>query len=111
MAKKNIYIALGKRIQEERKNLNMTQEELAEKINVTPKFISFMERGLGLPSVETLISLSKALSVSMDDLVSGKKIKKNEVLANQIIDLLSDLSDKQQKQFFKALKEIKKSFE
>lgn len=110
MAKKNIYIVLGKRIQEERKKLNMTQEELSEKISVTPKFISFMERGLGLPSVETLIGLSKALSISIDDLVCDKKIKKNEILANQIIDLISDLSEKQQKQFFKALKEIKKSF-
>lgn len=46
-----------------RKQRNLTQLELAEKINVSSDFIGLMERGVNSPSFKTLENLSKALGV------------------------------------------------
>ena len=51
----------GKFIMERRKQLGMTQAELAEKINVTDKAVSRWERGLGFPDINTLEPLADAL--------------------------------------------------
>ena len=45
---------LGKEIKKLRKKLNMTQEKLAEKINLSAKFIQFIESGDRTPSIKTL---------------------------------------------------------
>ena len=63
------YTALGKRVRTQRKLLDMTQEELASKINVTAQFIGHIERGTRKLSVETLVSLANALKVSCDMLL------------------------------------------
>ena len=62
---------IGKFIQEERKNLGMTQEELASKVYVTSKAVSKWERGLGLPDVGFLRKLSILLDTDTDSLLSG----------------------------------------
>lgn len=59
-------IEIGKRIKAERKSKNLSQERLAEEINVTPHYIYEIERGLKTMSLETLINLSKALDVTTD---------------------------------------------
>ena len=63
------YEKLGKRVRTQRKLLDMTQEELANKINVTAQFIGHIERGTRKLSVETLVSLADALKVSCDMLL------------------------------------------
>ena len=52
-----------------RQQLQLTQEELALRIGVTPQAISKWERGISLPDIELLYQLSKVLSLSMDELL------------------------------------------
>lgn len=65
--------------QENLKNLkiknNLTQDELADIINVSRQAISKWERGEGLPDLHNLQLLSKALKVSVDELIGNEKIK------------------------------------
>ncbi len=61
-----------KRIREE---AGLTQEELAENLNVTRQAISCWERGRTEPDIATLIVLSKALNVSTEELIFGSKTK------------------------------------
>lgn len=63
----------GSLIKELRTQKNMTQRELAVKINCTDKAVSRWETGRGIPEVSLLIPLSKALDVSVNELLSGEK--------------------------------------
>ena len=51
----------GKKVKLARVELNLTQTDLAKKIDSKQKFISRYENGFSLPSLETLIKISKAL--------------------------------------------------
>lgn len=68
----------GKFIAKLRKEQNMTQEELAERIGVNAKTISKWETGINLPDSVLLFNLSKELKVSVQDLLNGEKIKKEK---------------------------------
>ena len=63
---------MGEFIFSMRKAKNMTQKELAEKLNVTDKAVSKWERGLGYPDITILPSLSEALGATMGDLLKGE---------------------------------------
>lgn len=63
---------MGELILSMRKAKNMTQKELAEKLNVTDKAVSKWERGLGYPDITMLPSLSETLGVAMGDLLKGE---------------------------------------
>ena len=64
--------AFGKFIADRRKVLGMTQKELAEKLNVTPKAVSRWERCIGYPDIETFQLLASSLEVSVDSLFACK---------------------------------------
>lgn len=55
----------GTYIAEKRKEQNMTQKDLAKKLNVTPKAVSRWERSIGYPDIETFEALASALGVTV----------------------------------------------
>lgn len=71
---------LSKQIQKYRKEQNLSQEDLAEKIHVTRHTISNWERNKNIPDLNNLILLSKIFNTSLDDLVKGDiKVMKTQV--------------------------------
>ncbi len=72
-----ILIDMGKRIIERRRSLGLSQEELAERTELTPQTISTAERGVKGVRPENLLSISKALSVSADYLLTGEVSEKD----------------------------------
>ena len=60
---------VGNRIKQARKSCGMTQAQLAEKLNLTPKYISNFETGARMPKLETFISLANALNCGTDALL------------------------------------------
>lgn len=62
---------MGSRIAERRKNMALSQEELAEKADVSPQLLSTAERGTKALRPENLLKISKALGVSTDYLLTG----------------------------------------
>ena len=64
----------NEKLQELRKRKNLTQEELAEQLYVSRTAISKWESGRGLPNVESLKTISKFFSISLDDLLSGEEL-------------------------------------
>lgn len=56
---------IGRRIKELRKSKGLSQEELAEKAETSPNYLSRMERGTENPTLDMLIKLSNALEVEM----------------------------------------------
>lgn len=64
----------NEKLQQLRKQNNLTQEQLAEQLYVSRTAISKWESGKGYPNIESLKSISKLFSVSIDDLLSGEEL-------------------------------------
>lgn len=60
---------IGENIQEFRRKNNLTQEELANKMNVSYKTISSWENNRNIPSIDMVLELSKVLGVSLDEII------------------------------------------
>ena len=69
---------IGKFIAELRKEKNITQEQLAEKLGVTSKSISRWENGNTMPDYTLLKDLCNELDININELLSGEKIKEND---------------------------------
>ena len=63
------YASMGDLINSVRKAKNMTQKELADKLNVTDKAVSKWERGASYPDISTIPKLADILNVSSDELL------------------------------------------
>lgn len=68
---------VGRFIAECRKNKNMTQAELAEKLNITDRAISKWETGKGMPDSSIMLELCNELDISVNELLSGEMIDMN----------------------------------
>lgn len=60
-------------IKDLRKKKNMTQDELAEKLNVTRQAVSNWENGKAQPDIETLTQLAEVFDVSVERIIYGKE--------------------------------------
>ena len=85
----NWLLVVGKRIAERRKKLGWTQEELAEKGDVTPQFVSYAESGKRAMRPENLLKISSALGVSADYLLTGEIIDKDLIMLSEKLRRLS----------------------
>ncbi len=69
---------IGKFIQKLRKEKELTQQELANKLNVTDRAVSKWETGRGLPDLSIIKTLCEELDISINELLSGEKLNKKE---------------------------------
>ena len=67
---------IGKFISEERKKKNYTQKQLADILNISDRTISKWECGKGFPEVSLLQPLCKALGISLNELLTGERLDK-----------------------------------
>ena len=79
---KNLRENIGKKIKLARKNAEYTQEALAEKLSLSPRYISQLERGIAFGSATTIINLCKVLNISSDFLFAD--LIKNTLPVNKI---------------------------
>ena len=66
------YKILGERVRQYRKEMQLTQEELAVKIGMSASFLGHIERGTRILSVDTLVSLCHVLGCTPNDLLSAE---------------------------------------
>jgi len=91
---------IGKFIQEKRKNKNLTQQQLAEKLGITKNAVSKWERGLSLMDMSLLKPLSEILDVSIVEIINGEKIEEKEVKqksSEAIVKTIKHSEDKEKK--------------
>lgn len=67
---KNYRKSIGKKIKLARSQTEYTQEKLAEKLSLSARYISQLERGVAFGSATTIVNLCKALNISSDFLFS-----------------------------------------
>lgn len=67
------YATVGHRIRDHRVAMGMSQEALAERADLSPPYVSHVERGVKGPSLSALIRLAAALDVTLDYLLAGSQ--------------------------------------
>lgn len=65
------YKLIGKRIQQSRKRMNMTQQELAELLDVSVGYISQIERGITKPKLTTIDDICNHISCNLNYIITG----------------------------------------
>jgi transcriptional regulator with XRE-family HTH domain len=75
---------LGKRIASARKKKGLTQERLAEHAELTNTYVSNIERGRSIPSLETLMKLCSALGCTPDTVLLGTNVGDKHYLEHDI---------------------------
>ena len=84
-------IKIGKFIAECRKKNNLTQMQLAEKLNITDRAISKWENGKTMPDSSIMLDLCNELKISVNELLSGEMIeikKYNEEVEKKLLELV-----------------------
>ena len=105
------WTSIGARIRKQREYMGLTREQLAELVDVTPKFCSDIELGVKGVSVPTLYKLSKTLMLSTDYILFGEFASES---SGQIERMLASCTaeeyahaEKLLKVFFSAMHDIK----
>lgn len=95
--------AIGKRIKSVREKKGLTQEQLAEQVNLSPMHISVIERGNKLPRLETLINIANVLDVSADTLLQDVVNNQIKLHTSEASNLMAQLSREDQRRVLAAL--------
>ena len=90
--KKEINIQIGEQIKQARERAKLTQEQFAERIDVSPQYVSDLERGVVGVSIATLKRICTVLGVSSDQILFGKQTENRAVF---IADKCKSLSEHQ----------------
>ena len=93
----NLKIKLGQRIKSLRKNLNITQETLAELINMDITSLSKIETGRNYPQPETIEKIANALNVDISQLFSFQELNTKEDYISAINKNISHIENNEEK--------------
>lgn len=85
---------IGKIIQKIRRDNNLTQDELAEKIDISTNYLSKVERGLNVLNTESFLKMAEILSFSLEDFGIGQKTENNPQKEELIKKILESQSKK-----------------
>ena len=102
------YKAIGKRIKIARIKADLTQERLAEMVEISPTHMSNIETGTTRVSLTAIVSLANALSVTVDDLLCDSVVKSKVQFEKDIAGILADCDEYEIRMFkdmAQALKE------
>ena len=98
---------LGARIKELRRLRGLSQEQLAEMIDIDPKHLSRIEVGRSFPSMDTLAAMAKSLQVEIKDFFEFAHQKKtSQELTKAICSLLKEAGEDKQRLILKVVRAI-----
>ena len=90
-------VKIGKFIAKMRKEQKLTQNELAEKLNITDRAISKWENGKGLPDSSLMLELCNILKITVNELLIGEKVEmkeKEEKTEQVLMDMMRERENK-----------------
>ena len=90
-------LKIGKFIAECRKNVGLTQKQLAEKLGITDRAVSKWETGKALPDSSIMLELCRILGITVNDLLNGEKISmenNNQVNEQLLIEMSKEIERK-----------------
>ena len=99
-------IAIGSKIKEARERAHLTQEELAEIIDISPTHMSVIERGVKTPKLDTFVKIVKALNLSADALLLDGMDQVNDSIVAELSVRLGRLTDEDQNRILNAIRAL-----
>ncbi len=90
-------VKIGRFIADCRKQKNLTQTQLAEKLNITDRAVSKWERGMSMPDTSIMMELCDILEITVNELLSGEKIdmeNNNQKKEQLLLDMVKELERK-----------------
>ena len=100
------YSVIGERLKRARKDKHLTQEQLAEKIDVSIAFLSRIERGSSQINLKRLSQICEILDVTEGDILNGASSKSTKYLDFEFANLLKKFSSDKQKLIYDIAKVI-----
>ena len=102
------YTVIGKRIRRIRKQKLLTQEELAERADVSPVYIRYIETAKRTAKLDTYVRIANALGCTMDDLLQGyQSCDLKDSHSDELYQLLEDCSQKELRQIMTMIVHLK----
>lgn len=95
---------MGKRIKTARENKGMTQEQLAEKMDLSVQHISVIERGIKAPRLETFIKLANELGVNADYFLEDLLSVASKITSNELYDAMDGISEEEKQRIMQVVR-------
>lgn len=105
------YYKIGQRIRKIRKAHNLSQEELAEKVNISTTHMSHIETGNTKLSLPVLVDVAAALEVRTDDLLNSDSLTTTSSALDDIASVLEHCTAAEAKVIADIVKNTKQSFD
>ena len=99
-------VAIGARIKAARERVHLTQEQLAEIIDISPTHMSVIERGVKTPKLDTFVRIANALGVSTDALLQDVVVPANESILAELSVRIGRLPQKDQECILNAIRAL-----
>ena len=100
------YNIIGERLKKARTENNLTQEKLAEKLNVSIAFLRRIKRGSSHISLKRLSQICDILGISEGSILNGSSNNSNTYLSSEFDDILKSTTPEKQKLIYKIAKVI-----
>ena len=98
------YKLIGERIKRVRKGRGMTQDVMAEKLNVSIGYVSQVERGITKISLDLLGAISSVLDCDVASFITESAVNSNEYLESEILSEIKKLDQKKKKFILNIIK-------
>ena len=93
------YVAMGQKMRARRHMLKISQEQLAKTVQISPSFYGNIERGIRIPSIDTLVAIANALEIgvdyfladSLDSMFSRRNQEENRILTRYFRERIAEL--------------------
>lgn len=102
------YELIGRRVREKRKEARISQEKLGELSDLSSVHISNIETSTKKPSLESLIRISAALGITLDELLTGNQINYPGDYQTDISMLMSDCNKNEKRFIYEQLQASKR---
>ena len=99
-------IAIGARIKAARERVHLTQEQLAEIIDISPTHMSVIERGVKTPKFDTYVRIANPLGVSTDALLQDVVVPVNDSIMAELSARIGRMSQKDQERILNAIRAL-----
>ena len=99
-------VAIGARIKAARERVHLTQEQLAEIIDISPTHMSVIERGVKTPKLDTFVRIANALGVSTDALLQDVVVPANESILAELSVRIGRLPQKDQERILNVIRAL-----
>ena len=94
---------IGRRIQKIRKQKGLTQEQLAERVNISPHYLSALERGVYNIKLDLLVDILNVLNCSADEVFQDVVDSSSKIKASQLSEKLKGLPLQEQRKILEVV--------